>query len=144
MIHINDHLTSMNFSRCCLMLQYFFCVLVCVILFEFLVSTCHYLLKLPQTLKWTRLQHWTSDRTFVANGVIEAVVFLEPRLMVVNLTVGCTCLALYLSNIGHTSWATFSMRQVLTDYVAWLIWDVFVGHLYRRDEDRYADLTRQL
>jgi len=42
---------------------------------------------------------------------------LEARkLMVVNLTVGCTCLALYLSNIGHTSWATFSMRQVLTDY----------------------------
>lgn len=46
MIHINDHLTSMNFSRCCLMLRYFFCVLVCVILFEFLVSTCH-ILSLP-------------------------------------------------------------------------------------------------
>lgn len=42
---------------------------------------------------------------------------LEARkLMVVNLTVGCTLLALYLSNIGNTAWGTYCIRRLLGDY----------------------------
>ncbi|CAK9055461.1 unnamed protein product [Durusdinium trenchii] len=42
---------------------------------------------------------------------------LEARkLLVVNLTMGCCFLALYLSNIGNTSWGTYCIRQLLADY----------------------------
>ncbi|CAE7520380.1 TLP40 [Symbiodinium pilosum] len=38
------------------------------------------------------------------------------KLLVFNMTLGCTALAYYLSNIPSTSWGTFTIRKVLSDY----------------------------
>ena len=63
--------------------------------------------------KWKRIEEGCSQ-------VWDSVLECQQRLMVVNLTVGCTLLALYLSNIGNTAWGTYCIRRLLGDYAAWL------------------------
>ncbi|CAJ1371673.1 unnamed protein product [Effrenium voratum] len=38
------------------------------------------------------------------------------KLLVLNMTLGCTLLALFLSNLDGTSWATYRIRMILMDY----------------------------
>ncbi|CAE7580971.1 Slc4a3 [Symbiodinium sp. CCMP2592] len=38
------------------------------------------------------------------------------KLLVFNMTLGCTALAYYLSNIPSTAWGTYTIRKVLSDY----------------------------
>ena len=43
------------------------------------------------------------------------------KLLVLNMTLGCTLLALFLSNLDGTSWATYRIRMILMDYALALI-----------------------
>ena len=63
--------------------------------------------------------HWKALEATIKRHWIHVTVFLKVAFLpleVVNMTMGCTFLALYLSNISITKWGTYCIRQFLVDY----------------------------